>query len=86
MRSIHPDSALASASHQRDRSEHRVSRLVPAGRFAVKPEIQVYNNKVNIVSWPDRLGLIIESQDIADALRSIFELSFESAEKAAKQR
>lgn len=79
MRSIHPDTPLARAHRKRDQKELRVSRLVPADRFAFRPEIQVYDDKVNIVSWKDRIGVILQSRDIADALRSIFELSFEGA-------
>ncbi|WKZ56101.1 MAG: helix-turn-helix domain-containing protein [Bdellovibrionota bacterium] len=79
MRSIHPDTPLARAHQKQDHKELRTSRLVPADQFAFRPEIQVYDDKVNIVSWKDRIGVIIQSRDIADALRSIFELSFQGA-------
>lgn len=81
MRSIHPDTPLAREGQKRDKEELRQSALVPADRFHWTPEIQVYNNKINITSWKDKLGIIIESQEIADAIRTIFDLAYEAAEK-----
>lgn len=84
MRSIHPDTELSRAGQKRDREEMRQSALVPPEKFTWTPEIQVYNNKINIASWKDKLGIIIESQEIADALRTIFDLSYEAATRYGK--
>lgn len=84
MRSIHPDTELAREGQKRDKEELRESALIPADKFAWTPEIQVYNNKINIASWKDKLGIIIESQEIADALRTIFDLSYEAAKQYGK--
>lgn len=64
--------------------ELRTSALVPKSVFTIVPEIQMYDNKVNIVSWKEKLGIIIESQEIADAMKAIFDLSFEAAKKYGK--
>lgn len=82
IRSIHPDCALAREKQQHDADEMRESRLVPADRYDWIPEIQVYGNKVNIASWKEKLGIIIESEEIAKALEAVFELSWLGAEKA----
>lgn len=76
IRSIHPDVPLARERVKNDKDELRESRLVPADKYHWVPEIQVYNDKVNIVSLKEKLGIIIESPDIAAALKAIFELSF----------
>ncbi|MBI3619304.1 hypothetical protein HY213_04720 [Candidatus Peregrinibacteria bacterium] len=81
MRSIHPDTPAAREGQARDREELRESALVPADKFNWVPEIQVYNNKVNIASWKEKLGIIIESKEIADAITAIFDLSFEAAKR-----
>lgn len=83
MRSIHPDSALAKRHQANDAKELRECRLVPIKKFNWTPEIQMYDNKVNIVSWRDKMGIIIESQEIADALKSIFDFCFECAARKA---
>lgn len=84
MTSIHPDTPVARERKSRDKGELRTSALVPSKKFHFTPEIQVYGNKVNIVSWKEKLGIIIESQEIADAMKAIFDLSFEAAERYGK--
>lgn len=81
MRCILPDTPVAREVHHRDAKELRESALVPADKFNWRPEIQVYNGKVNITSWQEKLGIIIESEEIADALKAIFDLSYEAAER-----
>jgi len=79
MRSIHPESPLSRAGQARDKDELRESALIPRDKFDWGPEIQMYDDKVNITSWKEKLGIIIESQEIADAMRAIFDLSYEAA-------
>ncbi len=80
MTSIHPDTAKARQAQLRDTLELRESALIPSSRFNWEPEIQVYDNKVNITSWKEKLGIIIESKEIADAIKAIFDLSYEAAQ------
>ncbi len=84
MRSIHPDTVPAEEMASRNEQELRESALVPSQKFYWTPEIQIYNNKVNITSWKEKLGVIIESEEIADAVRVFFDLSFEAAKKYGK--
>lgn len=84
MKSIHPDTPDAQEGQKRDAQELRQSALVPANKFNWLPEIQVYDNKINITSWSEKLGIIIESQEIADAMKVIFDLSFEAASNYGK--
>jgi sugar-specific transcriptional regulator TrmB len=79
IKSLHPDSVLAREAQRLDPVELRECVLVPLPRFKVTPEIQVYDNKVNIVSWVDKLGIIIESKEIAEAFKDVFDLSFDGA-------
>jgi sugar-specific transcriptional regulator TrmB len=79
MRSIHPMSDLALAAQKQDGEELRESALVPREKFDWKPEIQVYDDKVNITSWREKLGVIIESREITQAVTAIFDLAYEAA-------
>jgi len=47
----------------------------------VPTDIEIYNNKVMIASWKEKLGIIIESQEIATTLRSVFKLALTEAKK-----
>lgn len=84
MRSIHPDTPAAMKGQKRDTEELRESALIPSDRFDWRPEIQIYDGKINITSWKEKLGIIIESREIADALEMIFDLSYEAAKSYNK--
>ncbi len=86
IRSIHPDSEFARDRQKNDKKELRESKLVPEKKYNWVPEIQIYNNKINISSWKEKLGVIIESPEIAEALKAIFEMSWETAEKYDKKK
>jgi hypothetical protein len=81
MKSIHPDTPLSREHQARDGQELRESALVPQDRLNFTPEIQIYGDKINIVSWKEKLGIIIQSAEIADAMNSIFEFCFDAAKK-----
>ena len=76
MRSVHPDTPLSRQKMKQNKAELRESILVDPNVFDIEPEIQVYDHKINIVSWKEKLGIIIESEEIADAMKQIFELCF----------
>ena len=42
---------------------------MPPDRFYFSPEINIYDNKVMIAPWREKLGVIIESAEIADAMK-----------------
>ena len=69
-----------------DKEEFRETRLIPKDKFLFKNEINIYGNKVSIVSFREQMGIIIESQDVADTWRAIFELAWLGAEKYDKKK
>lgn len=79
MRSIHPDTESAKQRAAENKKELRQTALVPSETFQWTPEIQIYNNKVNIASWKEKLGIIIESDEIAEAMSAIFDMAFAGA-------
>jgi sugar-specific transcriptional regulator TrmB len=83
MRSIHPATALAKAHLPLNRKQLRTVMLVPEKEFSINPEIQIYNNKVSVVSWKEKIAVLIESEEIASALRSVFELCWKGASKVS---
>ncbi|KKR05316.1 MAG: transcriptional regulator TrmB [Candidatus Peregrinibacteria bacterium GW2011_GWC2_39_14] len=59
--------------------ELREVYLIPKDKFPFKNEINVYDDKVAIISHEDKIGVIIQSKNIADTQRSIFNFAFEYA-------
>jgi sugar-specific transcriptional regulator TrmB len=75
------DTPLARERKSRDAIEYRSTSLIPQDKFPVPTDIEIYNNKVMIASWKEKLGVIIESQEIATTLRSVFKLALTEAKK-----
>jgi sugar-specific transcriptional regulator TrmB len=81
IRSVHPDSKETQKLLQHNTEELREMLIIPADKFNFTPEIQFYDGKINIASWKERLGIIIESKEIYNAFVVMFELAFEQAKK-----
>ncbi len=64
--------------------ETRTTAFVPK-EYYFYPEIDIYNNKVMIASWREKLGVIIESGEIADAMKKIFDLAWIGAQSFKKK-
>lgn len=84
IRSIHPDTPLARERKANDKKEGRISRLVPFKEYNFTPEIQFYDNKIIITSWKERLGILIESPEIYQAMAALFELAWKEASRLSK--
>lgn len=61
-----------------NRKNYREIRLVPATKFSFTNEINIYDDKVAIISFgkDELLGMIIESTEIADTQRAIFMMAW----------
>ncbi|MES2931005.1 MAG: helix-turn-helix domain-containing protein [Patescibacteria group bacterium] len=84
IRAIFPESPEARERASLDKKEIRQSVIIPSEKFAFHPEINIYDNKVMIASWREKLGIIIESAEIADAMKKIYELAWAEAKRLEK--
>lgn len=66
--------------------EKRETVLVPADTYKFSPEINIYDNKVMIADWREKLGIIIESQEIADAMKKTYELAWLGAKSIGNDK
>ena len=79
VRAIAPDEPFAQKYKGLDQKSLRQTRLVPASQFPFAVEINLYGkNKIAVMSFSEKIGLIIESQKIYTTLKSIFELNWNS--------
>ena len=86
LRGIAPDDTAGQRVHGEDTEKHREIRLVPAKDFDFKNEINIYDHKVAICSFDsglkgdkDMFGVIIESKEVAETQRQIFEMAWRYA-------
>lgn len=90
LRGIAPDDAIGRRVHGQDKLNIREIRLVPARDFDFRNEINVYDSKVAICSFDsglrgdaDMFGVIIESPQVAETQRQIFEMAWRYAGRKA---
>lgn len=84
IRAIVPETPSSRERKIHDEEEKREIAFVPADKFYFSPEINIYDDKVMIASWREKLGIIIESSEIADAMKKIYELAWAEAKRLEK--
>src|SRR3989344_9640574 len=84
IRAIVPETPIGQERKTHDVEEKREIAFVPRDKYYFSPEINIYDNKVMIASWREKLGIIIESEEIADAMKKIYELAWGRAKEMSK--
>lgn len=60
----------------------REARYIPIDKYKFTSDISVYSDRISMTFLKEKLGgVMIESQELADMMRAIFELSWEGAER-----
>ncbi len=66
--------------HELDKKNFREMRILDPSQFDFTNEINIYDDKVAIISFKDELiGMIIESAEIANSQRTIFDMCWKFA-------
>jgi len=74
VRAIMPSSDLLHKSYvQKNLSHLRIVKLIDEKKYNFPIEINIYSNKIALMSFRDELGLIIESDEISKMLKMMFE-------------
>lgn len=74
VRAIMPSSDLLHKSYtQKNLAQLRVAKLIDEKKYNFPVEINIYANKVALMSFRDELGLIIESDEISKMIKMMFE-------------
>lgn len=79
VRGIVNDDKEARQLQARGKEELRELYLIPKEDFPFENEINIYDDKIAIISHTDQVGVIIENKHIAKTQRSIFKLAFMQA-------
>jgi sugar-specific transcriptional regulator TrmB len=85
VRALAPNDPRIGRFKEEDEKSLRKTRLIPSENFPFSVEINLYGkDKIGIVSFEEKFGLIIESEKIHSTLKSIFEINWLWAEKVEK--
>lgn len=63
---------------KRDNEELRRTKFLPDPSLTFSPEVKIYNDKMLIASWKEKMAIIIESKEFVDQQRIIFNLLWNS--------
>lgn len=78
LRAIYPEDESTRKLAASNESSLRQSRFIKNDKFKIECELCLYeSNKIGIISYKDRLGVIIASQSIFNTLKSIFEVMWD---------
>lgn len=79
VRAIAPDAPEIREYKSIEEKVLRKTKIINASIFPIKVEIDLYgNNKIGVMAWEEKIGLIIESEKIYTTLKSIFEMNWGS--------
>ncbi|MFA5776932.1 MAG: helix-turn-helix domain-containing protein [Parcubacteria group bacterium] len=73
IRAIVPKNKLSIERSTYNQEEMRDTRFLPE-EATFSPEVNIYNNKILIASWKEKMAIIIESKELADLQKLTFNL------------
>ncbi len=81
LKGVIPSDEAGKLVKSQDALYHREMRLIEKTKYNFTNEINIYDDKVAIISFADELiGMIIESHEIAETQRAIFQMVWEFAD------
>lgn len=86
IKAIMPDNPTSIDRSKKDKSENRESVLIPSDKYDFSPEINIYDDKVLIASWREKMAIIIKSKEIADLHKKMYSLCWERAKEIEKKK
>jgi len=73
------DSIWQNRHKKKDKEELSETLIVPKEIFSPQIEVNIYNNKIAFMNYAENMSVIIESKAIADAMKQVYELSWQGA-------
>jgi sugar-specific transcriptional regulator TrmB len=74
IRAICPDNKMSMERKKHDKEEIRQMKLIDKGKYSFSPEMDIFDDKVLIASWQEKMAIIIQSKEIADLQKKMYDL------------
>lgn len=82
LRALVPDTEIAKSYLLKDNKEYRHCIALPAKEMPMHSSISIYDNKINIINLKNSpFAIIIENEHLAETMRTLYGLAWESAER-----
>lgn len=80
IRAIFPRNKLSIERSKINQEEMRQTKFLPQENMTFSPEINIYNNKMLVASWKEKMAIIIESKELADLQKLTFNMLWDRLE------
>lgn len=74
IRAILPNNAISIERSRHDKEEARETKIIDQKKHWFSPELNIYDDKVLIASWQEKMAIIIQSKEIADLHKVMYDL------------
>lgn len=74
IRAIAPKNEMSLERLAHNQEEMRDIRFLPEGSKSFSPEINIYNDKMLIASWKEKIAIIIESRELVELQKITFDI------------
>ncbi len=81
IKAIMPNNEASRDRATRDVQEKRQSIILPDKSQTFSPEVNIYNDKMLVASWKEKMAVIIESKELADLMRLTYKMLWEKLKK-----
>lgn len=78
IRGIFPINKLSIERVKHNQEEMRDVRFLSEDQMTFSPEVNIYNNKILVASWKEKMAVIIESKELADLMKLVYNLLWET--------
>jgi len=82
---ISPDNKTSQERQKKDKEEKREMILIPHSKYDFSPEINIYDDKILMASWREKMAIIIKSKELADFFKTTYKLCWEQAKSNEKK-
>ena len=80
IRALVDDTPLSRDYQKEDPKLKRQIMTVPKEKMDIKTEVYIYDNKIGVFSLREKFGVLIESSDIAESFKKLYDLAWKHAE------
>ncbi|OGI87254.1 hypothetical protein A2995_01065 [Candidatus Nomurabacteria bacterium RIFCSPLOWO2_01_FULL_33_24] len=78
IKAIIPQNEISKSRVQKNSEEMRTTKFLPEEKMTFSPEINIYNDKVLLVSWRESMAIIIQSKELADFHKLTYDLLWDN--------
>lgn len=78
---IGPDTEKIKKYKKSDEQDLKVTRLVKKEKYPFTIEMDIYGNRVAFISFKEKMGVIVESNEIASNMKLLFNLAWKGSKE-----